>query len=76
MFRDGNNNILILFIKASLTTERDDMAAVCVDKLSCDCFLHDLLHLKDKYTWHSAKTVTQNCHPILALRCVNTASIL
>lgn len=31
-----------------LTTERDDVAAVFMDKLPCDGLLHDLLHLEGK----------------------------
>lgn len=29
-----------------LTTEGDDVAAVLMDELPCDCLLHDLLHLE------------------------------
>jgi hypothetical protein len=39
---------------STLTAERYDVAAVCVDKLPRDRFLHDLLHLKEKYRRHSA----------------------
>lgn len=35
----------LLWNECELTTEGDDVTAVFMHKLACDCFLHDLLHL-------------------------------
>ncbi len=44
-----------------LTTEWDNMAAVFMNKLPCDCFLHDLLDLWDMETQQSQ----QNAYSVM-----------